>query len=59
MTDEEQTLLVIRGTIAGMKEDDQIQIKSIAATLRTTLEAGGGHAAMAFALVGAELAAQP
>lgn len=34
MTDEEQTLLVIRGTIAGMPEDDQIRVKAIAETFR-------------------------
>lgn len=59
MTDEEQTLLLIRGTIAGMSEDDQIRVKSIAETIRNVLKAGGGHAAMALALVGAEQAAQP
>jgi hypothetical protein len=58
MTEEEQTLLVIRGTIAGLSEDDQNRVKSIAETLRNVLKAGEGHAAMAFALVGAELAAQ-
>lgn len=58
MTDEEQTLLVIRGTIAGMPEDDQIRVKAIAATLRNALKAGGSHAELALALVGAELAAR-
>lgn len=58
MTDEEQTLLVIRGAIAGMSEDDQIRVKAIAETFRNALKAGGGYAAMALALVGAEQAAQ-
>jgi hypothetical protein len=58
VTDEEQTLLVIRGTIAGMPEEDQIRVKAIAETFRNALKAGGGHAAMALALVGAEQAAQ-
>ncbi len=58
MNEEEQTLLVIRGTIAGMPEDDQIRVKSIAQTLRNVLEAGGAHAQLALALVGAEQAAQ-
>lgn len=58
MTDEEQTLLVIRGTIAGMPEDDQIRVKSFAETLRNVLKAGGAHAEMAYALVGAELQTQ-
>jgi translation initiation factor 1 (eIF-1/SUI1) len=59
MTDEEHTLLMIRGTIAGMSEDDQIRIKAIASTLRNVLATGGNHAQMAFALVGAEQAASP
>jgi hypothetical protein len=58
MTDEEQTLLLIRGTVAGMPEDDQIKVKAIAETFRNALKAGGGHASLALALVGAEQAAQ-
>ena len=58
MTDEEQTLLMIRGTIAGLPEDDQIQVKVIAQTLRNILKQDA-RAPMAFALVGAEMAAQP
>lgn len=58
MTDEAQTLLVIRGAIAGLSEDDQIQVRVIAMTLRNILKQDP-RAPMAFALVGAELAAQP
>lgn len=58
MTDEEQTLLLVRGTIAGLSEDDQIQVQCIATTLRNILKQDD-RAPMAFALVGAELAAQP
>jgi hypothetical protein len=58
MSEDEQTLLVIRGTIASMAEDDQLRVKVIAETLRNVLKAGEGHAAMAFALVGAELAVE-
>jgi hypothetical protein len=58
MSEEEQTLLLIRGTIAGMSEDDQIQVKCIATTLRNILSQDA-RAPLAFALVGAELAAQP
>lgn len=57
MTDEEQTLLMIRGTIAGLPEDDQIRVKAIAMTLRNILEQDE-RAGIAFALVGAEMAAQ-
>lgn len=59
MTEEEKTLLVIRRTIAGLPEDDQIQVKAVAETLRNSLKAGGAHAVLALALVGAEQAAQP
>lgn len=58
MTDDEQTVLLIRGTIAGMPEDEQIRVKAIAETFRNALKAGGAHAMLAFALVGAERQAQ-
>lgn len=58
MTEEQQTLLLIRGTIAGMPENDQAQVKAIAETLRSILKSGGAHASVAFALVGAEQAAE-
>lgn len=57
MTDEEQTLLLIRGQIASLPEDDQIQVKAIAMTLRNILKQDE-RAPIAFALVGAEMAAQ-
>lgn len=58
MTEEQQMLLLIRGTIAGMPEDEQIQVKAIAETFRNAIKAGGAHAMLAFALVGAEQQAQ-
>lgn len=58
MTDEEQTLLLIRGQIASLPEDDQIQVKCIATTLRNILSQDP-RAPVAFALVGAEMAATP
>ena len=58
MTDEEQTLLVIRGTIASLPEDTQIRVKAIAETFRNALKADPDHANLALALVGAEQAAQ-
>ena len=57
MTDEEQTLLLIRGTIASLPEDDQRRVLAVAVNLRNIVK-DDGHAQMAFALVGAELAAQ-
>lgn len=59
MTDEEQTVLLIRGTIAGLPESDQARVKELAEKFRAMVGTQGGHAALAFALVGAELAAQP
>lgn len=59
MTDEEQTLLLLRGVVAGMPEDDQIRVKAIAETFRNALKAGGEHAVVALSLVGAEQAAKP
>jgi hypothetical protein len=57
MTNEEQ-VLAIRGLIAGLSEDDQIQVKVIAMTLRNILSQDP-RAPLAFALVGAEQAAKP
>jgi hypothetical protein len=58
MTDEEQTLLLIRGEIAGLAEPDQIQVQAIAMTLRNILKQDA-RAPIAFVLVGAEMAAKP
>ena len=58
MTDEEQTLLIVRGQIASLQTDDQIQIQAIAMTLRNILKQDS-RALLAFALVGAEMAAEP
>lgn len=57
MTDDEQTLLLIRGHIAGMPEEDQARVKAIAEDIRNVLKVGGAHASMALALIGAEQAA--
>lgn len=57
MTDEEQTLSLIRAEIANLHEDDKIRVQSIAGTLRNILKQDT-RAPIAFALVGAELAAQ-
>jgi hypothetical protein len=57
MTDEEQVLLLVREQIAGLSEEDQIQVKCIASTLRNILKQDT-RAPIAFALVGAELAAE-
>lgn len=58
MTDEEQVVAEIKSMIAEQPDEDQIRVLSIAMTLRNILK-GNPHAALAFALVGAEEAAKP
>jgi hypothetical protein len=58
MTSEEHTLLLIRGHIASLPKELQAKIETAAIKLREGLTAGGDAAAMALALVGAELAAK-
>lgn len=58
MTTEEIVLKEVRKNIAEMSNDDQIAIAVRAATLRNIVNADQ-WAPMAFALVGAELAASP
>lgn len=57
MTEEQQTVEIIRMAIKALPEDDQIRIKCIAGTFRNILK-NEPLAGMAFALVGAEAAAQ-
>lgn len=56
MTPEKLVLYEIRDTISKLPNDDQIKVEVRAGTLRNIVK-GDEHAAMAFALVGAELAA--
>ena len=56
MTPEKLLLFEIKDAIANLSEDDRIKVECIAATLRNILR-DNPHAAMAYALVGAELAA--
>lgn len=55
---EEQVVLEIRDVIARLSEEDQAQVRAIAVTLHNLLKQDP-CAPLAFALVGAELAAQP
>ncbi len=48
------TLQLIRTTVAELPEEDRYQVERAAAVLRDVLEAGGDHALLALALVGAE-----
>lgn len=57
MTPEKETLLIIRGTITGLSQADQKQVKAAETELRTVVSKyPGGHAQMALALLSAELA---
>jgi hypothetical protein len=59
MTSEQETLLVIKGSIASLPKERQEVIETIAENMRRVVRNtvnGEGH--MALALVGAELAAQ-
>lgn len=58
MTNEEQTLAEVRAEIGKLPGAAQIHVEAIAMTLRNIVKADE-LAPMAFALVGAELAAQP
>jgi hypothetical protein len=55
MTDEEQTLLMIKGQIASLPEDAQSDIKYAAMSIRTIIRSNGVNGLLAMALVGAEL----
>jgi len=55
MSDEEHTLLLVRGTIAGMPDADRKEVELAALKLREVVKTHGDHGVMAFALVGAEL----
>lgn len=57
MTPEKIVLYEIRDTIAKLSEDDRIKVEARAMTLRNILK-GDEHAAMAFALVGAEMSVE-
>lgn len=57
MTQEEATLAEIKKHIAALPSDERIQVEVIARTVRNIVQHGGSHAALAFALVGAEMAA--
>ena len=57
MTNEEQTLQEVRAQIHQLSDEDHIRVTAIATTLRNITQADP-LALLAFALVGAELAAR-
>lgn len=54
-TKDHLTLMIIRGEISTLPQDDQDKVKLAATTLRGLLETHGQHGMLALALVGAEL----
>lgn len=57
MSDQERTLLLMRGLIAGLPEDKQQLVRERAEQLRTVVGKNDEIGMMAFALLGAEFAA--
>lgn len=57
MTEEQQTLLMLKGTVASMAEDDRRRVEAAAADLREMVKIYGDHGIIALALVGAEMQA--
>lgn len=58
MTEERQTLLIIKGVIAELPDADRKGVELAAAKLREVVLLHNDHGKMALALVGAELAAE-
>lgn len=59
MTEEQQTLLMIKGTIAYLPESDQQKIHEVIQKVRATLGAySEDHVTMAMALLSAEMVAK-
>ena len=58
MTPEKIVLYEVKEAISQLSEDDRIRVEAIAMNLRNILTAGGEHASMALALIGAEEAAK-
>lgn len=58
MTEEQQTLLLIKGAISDLPEEQKVKVQRCAAELRKVIADGGQEGVMAFVLVGAEVQAQ-
>lgn len=58
MTNEQQELLMIRGFIAGLPDEDREGVSAAAAKLREIVALHNDHGQLALALVTAELAAK-
>ena len=55
MYSEEQQLVMLRGTIAGLPDEQQIQIKSLASLMREMVSQNKEIGIIALSLVAAEL----
>lgn len=58
MTDEQQNLLLMRGTIVSLPEDQQAQIQQLANQIRAIINSNKDMGTIALALVGLELQVQ-
>lgn len=56
--DEQQQLMMMRGMIVSLPEEQQVQIKQVAAQLRDIIGANKEIGLIALSLVGAELSVQ-
>lgn len=57
MTDEEQTLLLVRGAIATMPEEEQQKVRAAYIALKSAVQEHGDSGVCALVLLGAETAA--
>ena len=57
MTEEQQTLVMIKGAIFDLPAADQEKVKDAADTIREIAQRHGVYGSLALALVGAEAAA--
>ncbi|KTT21893.1 hypothetical protein [Pseudacidovorax intermedius] len=55
MTFEEQTLLIIKGSIADLPEAERQRVETAERHIRALIQQDKGAAVMAMALIGAEL----
>lgn len=53
---EQVTLLLIKGAISDLSQEDQDTVRACAHKFRTILESTGAQGMLAYALVGAEIA---
>ena len=51
-------LLLVKGVLSDLPEEDKKKIEGIAQSLRNIVEANGEHGELAFALYGAQYAAE-